>query len=79
MTLQRAVVGKQTRVQLGLFAKATHRYTIGMVACNLTPSRAAANSLLVWEQAMRGLEDAAENQISAGLVPDDLRCLRTSS
>lgn len=65
---------KQTRVRLGLFAKATHRYTIGMVACNLTPSRAAANSLLVWNRQCGGWRTQPKTRFQLDLFPTICHC-----
>lgn len=69
---------KQTQVQFGLFTKATHRYTIGMVACNLTPSRAAANSLLVWNRQCGGWRTQPKTRFQLDLFPTICHCATNS-
>lgn len=62
--------GKKQSSSVGLFAKATHRYTIGMVACNPTPSTAAAP--LVWNRRCGGWRTQAKARFRVDYFPDVL-------
>lgn len=50
------------------------RYTIGMVACNLTPSSAAANSLLVWNRQCGGWRTQPKTRFQLDLFPTICHC-----